>query len=197
MNRRFRLWWGIAAALVLLAVIFHAAILAALGGYLVRADAPEKADVAVVLAGDASGNRILKAAALVREGYAARVLVSGPFGLYGYYESDLAIPLAEKAGYPASYFVAVPNHSHSTRDEAEAMVPTVRRAGAHTVLLVTSNYHTRRAGQIYRRLAPDLRFRVIAAPDPYFSPGDWWRNREGRKTFAVEWMKTVAEWFGL
>jgi len=195
--RRLRLLWWIAAVAVVLAAVFHASVLTALGGYLVRADLPEKADVAVVLAGDASGTRILNAGALVRGGYAPRVLVSGPFGLYGYYESDLAIQFAEKAGFPQSYFVAVPNHSHSTLDEAEAMLPAVRGAGARTVLLVTSNFHTRRAGKIYRHLAPDLRFVVVAAPDPLFSPQSWWKNREGRKTFAIEWMKTVAEWFGL
>jgi uncharacterized SAM-binding protein YcdF (DUF218 family) len=189
-------WW-ILAALILLAGIFHTALLAAAGGYLVRADAPEKADIAVVLAGDASGNRILKAAEIVRAGDAPRILVSGPAGIYGYYECDLAIPFAEKSGYPASYFVAVPNHSHSTRDEADAMLAEVRRSGARSVLLVTSNYHTRRAGRIYRTLAPDLRFIVVAAPDPAFTPDSWWKNREGRKTFAIEWMKTIAEWIGL
>ena len=37
---------------------------------------------------------------------------------------------------------------------------------------------------------------VIAAPDQYFSPDGWWNNREGRKTFVIEWMKTVAEMVG-
>jgi uncharacterized SAM-binding protein YcdF (DUF218 family) len=67
----------------------------------------------------------------------------------------------------------------------------------HSVLLVTSNFHTHRAGKIYRALAPELRFIVVAAPDEFFSPDTWWKSREGRKTFMIEWMKTVAEWIGL
>jgi uncharacterized SAM-binding protein YcdF (DUF218 family) len=185
------------AGVVLLAAVFHTAILSALGGYLVSASPPEKADMVVVLAGDSSGNRIIKAAELVRAGYAPRILVSGPAGTYGFYESDLAIPFAEKAGYPASYFLAFPNHSLSTKDEAEVILPELRRLGVHTFLLVTSNFHTHRAGGIYRVLATDLRCVVVAAPDVYFSPDGWWKNREGRKTFLFEWMKTVAGWLGV
>jgi uncharacterized SAM-binding protein YcdF (DUF218 family) len=182
---------------VLLAAVFHTAILGALGSYLVSAGPPEKADIAVVLAGDSAGNRIRKAGDLVRAGYIPRALVSGPAGIYGFYESDLAIQFAEKAGYPASYFLAFQNHGLSTKDEGEAVVAELRRLGTHTFLLVTSDYHTRRAGRIYRALAPDLRFSVVAAPDQHFSADGWWKNREGRKTFAFEWMKTIAEWFGL
>ena len=69
--------------------------------------------------------------------------------------------------------------------------------GVHKFLIVTSNYHTRRAGAIYRSLARDVEFRVVAAPDEYFRPPDWWKSREGRKTFLIEWMKTIAEWIGL
>ena len=195
MRHKTRIVLLFAVACVLLVVIFHTAILGALGAYLVSASPPEKADIVVVLAGDSSGNRILKAAELVRAGYAPRVLVSGPAGTYGFYESDLAIPFAEKAGYPASYFLAFPNHSLSTRDEGEVILPELRRLGVHTFLLVTSDFHTHRAGGIYRALTTDPRCVVVAAPDQYFTPGGWWKNREARKTFLFEWMKTVASWF--
>lgn len=185
------------AALALAAVLFHAPILRALGAYLVSAGPPQKSDIIVVLAGDEFGHRILKGAELVREGYAPKALVSGPAGNYGLHESDLAIPFAMKAGYPESYFVAFPNDSRSTVEEARAIVPGLRRMGARDILLVTSDYHTRRAGNIFRREAPDLRFHVVAAPAEFFTPEGWWKTREGRKTFALEWMKTISEWFGL
>jgi uncharacterized SAM-binding protein YcdF (DUF218 family) len=187
----------LALACVVAAAVFHAVILGALGAYLVQAGPPGKADIIVVLAGDSSGNRIVKAADLVRAGYAPRVLVSGPAGMYGFYESELEIRFAEKAGYPESYFLAFPNHSHSTKDEGEVILPELRRMGVRSVLLVTSDFHTHRAGRIYRALAPDMRFIVVAAPDEYFTPDGWWKVREARKTFLFEWMKTVAGWLGL
>ena len=182
---------------VLASVLLHSAILGALGSYLVSAGPPQKADLAFVLAGDFNGPRIFQAAALARQGYVPKVVVSGPAGDYGYYECDLAIPFAEKAGYPASYFLHFENHALSTAEEAQAAAGELRRLGAKRVLLVTSDYHTRRAGKIFRAAAPEITFYVVAAPDFYFTADGWWRNREGRKTFATEWMKTVAEWFGI
>src|ERR1039458_2414649 len=82
---------AVAVGLVLL-VLFHATVLAALGSFLVKAGPPQKADIVVVLAGDGFGNRILKAAELVKQGWAPKVLVSGPDGNYGNHECDWAIP---------------------------------------------------------------------------------------------------------
>jgi uncharacterized SAM-binding protein YcdF (DUF218 family) len=183
--------------LIVLAVLLRSPILTLVGSYLVRSEAPEKADLAVVLAGDFYGNRVLKAAELVRQGYVPRVLVSGPSGNYGHYECDLAIPFAVSAGYPESYFIGFKHHAHSTLEEAQAIVPEVRELHASHVLLVTSDFHTHRAGKIFRVAGPAITWTVVAAPDSFFSPQGWWLNREGRKIAVIEWAKTVAEWLGL
>lgn len=190
-------WWLSVLALAMVVVIFHSQILGALGGYLVQEEAPQKADAAVVLAGDSWGNRILTAAQLERDGYVPKVLVSGPDGEYGLYESDLAIPFAVKHGYPESYFVAVKNEARSTRAEAMALLPEIRREGIRRLLVVTSSFHTRRAGRIFREAAPDLTIVVVGAPDRNFTPQGWWRNREAQKTFVTEWEKTIAGWLGI
>jgi uncharacterized SAM-binding protein YcdF (DUF218 family) len=186
-----------AAAALLLAAALHTQILSGLGSYLVRAGPPEKADAALVLAGDNSGSRILTAAELEREGYVRKVVVSGPGEVYGLYECDLAIPFAVKKGYPESYFEHAEHWAHSTAEEARATAPRLRRDGYRRIILVTSDYHTRRAAKIFRAAAPDLTFVVVAAPDAYFSADGWWRTREGQKIFLIEWEKTVAAWFGL
>ena len=126
----------VVVAIVVAGLIFHDSILAALGSYLVKAEAPEKADIGLVLAGDGEGNRILTAAQLVRQGYISRVLVSGPSGLYGQYECDLAIPFAVKAGYPASYFMHFENDARSTQEEARDTIARLRQLGMHKVLLI-------------------------------------------------------------
>lgn len=197
MKRAFRILALVVIAIVFLGFVFHNAVLAALGSYLVRAEAPQKADIALVLAGDSAGNRILTAAQLVRRGYVTRVLVSGPSGVYGFHECDLAIPFAVKAGYPESYFVHFENDARSTQQEARDAIERLHQMGAHKILLVTSDYHTRRAGGIYRSAAPDLQFIVIAAPDKEFSPDGWWHTRDGKKTAFNEWVKTVTEPFGI
>jgi uncharacterized SAM-binding protein YcdF (DUF218 family) len=69
--------------------------------------------------------------------------------------------------------------------------------GVHRVLVVTTDFHTRRAGRMYASEAPDLKTTVVSSADMYFSARGWWRNREGQKTFLYEWMKTVASWVNL
>ena len=196
MKRRLR-WFLLAAILALLVFITRAYWLGALGGYLVHDEAPVPADIVVVLAGDFLGNRVLTAAGLVRSGLAPKALVSGPGETYGVYESDLAIGFAVRHGFPESYFLAFPNDAKSTSAEADVVIPELRKLHARKIDIVTSNFHTRRAGNIYRARAGDLEFHVVAAPDRYFTPDGWWKNREGRKTCLVEWEKTVATWFGM
>ena len=171
--------------------------LAALGGYLVRAEPPAPADMIVVLAGDFTGNRILRGGELVKQGFSKQALISGPSGAYGLHESDLAIQFAVRRGYPESYFIPLPNDARSTVMEAKTVIAELRRRQARKIDIVTSNFHTRRAGNIFRSQAPDLEIHMIAAADPYFTPDSWWRDRDARKVFLLEWMKTVATWFGM
>ncbi len=192
-TRRILLPLGI----IVLLIALHPVWLGWVGEYLVHADPPAHADIAVVLAGDWWGNRILKAGELVKQGYVPRALVDGPAGFYGFSESDLAIAFAVKQGYPGQWFVPFPMHANSTDEEARLVVSELRRLGVHKFLLVTSNYHTRRAGRLFRKVAPDLDMRVVAASDQAFRPGDWWHTRAGRKQAFFEWTKTMAEWMGL
>ena len=168
-----------------------------MGGFLVSADAPFQAGMIVELGGDDHGNRILTAARLVKEGYAPKVLVSGPTCCYGRPESDLAIGFATARGYPADWFIPFPIRGTSTLEEAREIVPELDRLRVRRFIIVTSNYHTRRAANVYARLVPRDRFRVVAAPDWIFRPEDWWRSREGRKQCFWEWSKTLANWAGL
>lgn len=180
----------------MLAAVSYRYLLPALGGYLVRSDPPAHADAVVVLGGDYLGNRILKAGELVRQGFAPVALVGGAVA-YEMRESDLAIAFATRHGYPASYFSSLPNETFSTGEEADRGIAELRRRHAQRADIVTSNYHTRRAGNIFRSKAHDLEFHIIAAPDPDFTPDGWWKNRQGRKILAMEWAKTVATWIGL
>jgi len=183
--------------LVVGAIIFHSIWFTWLGSYLVRDDGPAKADIVVVLGGDFKGTRILKGAELAWEGYAPLVLVSGSGAIYGFHESDLAVNFAESHGYHEQLFVKCKYAAQSTRDEARAVAAELRRRQVRRFLLVTSTFHSHRAASVFQQEAPDLQFRVVTSPDPYFSPGHWWQSREGQKRFFEEWEKTVANWLGL
>jgi uncharacterized SAM-binding protein YcdF (DUF218 family) len=188
---------GVVSLLVLASALylFHGRILATLGGYLIEDDPPEKADVVVALAGDDYGYRVLKAGQLVREGWAPYALISGtPFLLSNH--AELTIDYAVANGYPRSYFRAFERDAVSTRDETSDIADELKRLGLHKILLVSSNYHTKRACLLMKKAAPFLEMRVIAAPDKYFTPDGWWKSRGGQRAFALEWAKTLSAWLG-
>ncbi|MFN7995862.1 MAG: YdcF family protein [Bryobacteraceae bacterium] len=195
-SRFLKLFVLLLIALALLALT-HSWWMAGLARPLVSDDGPAKADIAVVLAGDFSGNRILKGGELVKDGYVPKVLVSGPHMLYGMYECDPAIAFAGRHGYPESYFVRAPHEALSTREEAAAILPELRNLGVHRFLLVTSDYHTARAARVFRAAGSDFVIRTVAAPDNHFRVDGWWRDREGQKIVFMEWSKTIANALGM
>jgi uncharacterized SAM-binding protein YcdF (DUF218 family) len=179
-----------------LALLFHATLLKAAAVPLLEDDIPRKAEAALVLGGDAWATRIRKAGELVRAGYVPRAFVSGPQA-YGGHESDFTIAYATTQGFPASYFQGVPNSCTATKMEAEYFGKFFQTKGVHSILLVTSNYHTHRAAALMRKQNPWLQVTVIPADDPAFTPDTWWKTREGRKLFLLEWSKTAAGSLGL
>jgi uncharacterized SAM-binding protein YcdF (DUF218 family) len=188
-----------AAVIVAIVLLTRAFWLPVLAAPLIHDDGPAKADIAVVLAGDAWGRRIVKAAELVQQGFVPAVLVSGPDGHYGHYESDYAIAYAVEKGYRRDWFIAAPNSARSTQEEARVILCELRRRGVRSFLLVTSDYHTGRSVRIYRRIAREMGFepamRAVAAPDEHFRQASWWRDRESRKIVFFEWCKTVDALF--
>jgi uncharacterized SAM-binding protein YcdF (DUF218 family) len=197
LRSRILRWLAAVAVLALILFVTRSLWLAALGGLLVESQEPFQAEMVVVLAGDQTGHRILKGGELIRQGYAPKALMSGPKCCYDRSESDLAISFAVQHGYPLDWFIPLPNSARSTVEEARVIMAELERRHVRRFLLVTSNFHTRRAASVYRRLASPGSFRVVAAFNPDFSPGGWWHSREGRKEFLLEWLKTVAYWFGI
>ncbi len=188
------------AALAVLAFLTHSLWLRALAYALIRDDGPARADIAVVLAGDFFGHRLEKGAQLVKQGYVPAVLVSGPPGVYGHNEADLAAEFIEREGYPAQWFIPFPSAAHSTKDEAGFVLRELRRRNLRSFLLVTSDFHSARAARIFAAAESALGYypamRVVTAPDEYFRPDSWWRDRDAQKTVFFEWTKTIATVLG-
>ncbi|MBC7925937.1 MAG: YdcF family protein [Bryobacteraceae bacterium] len=190
------------AAVVLLAALtlfFTAPVwLPGVGYLLVQDEAPRAADALLVLAGDWKGERILKACEVAASGFVPTILVSGPMLLYGQNEADLAIAYAVKGGCNPAILEACRLNASSTEEEARVFQPELRRRKIQRLLVVTSNFHTARAGRIFRkRLGGEVEVHMIAAPDKYFNPTSWWRDRQGQKTAFYEFSKTLSNLIGL
>lgn len=151
-------------------------------------DRVEPADVIIVIGDDDfAANRATEAAALFRAGWAPQVVASGRM-LRPYTSiADFMARDLESQGVPTSAIVRFSHRAQDTLEEADGLRVLVAQKGWRRILLVTSNYHTRRARYIFRKLLPaSVSVEVAGASDPGFEPATWWESRQGRKTFFLE-----------
>ncbi len=186
--------------LVIFAFVIYLArypILRFAGNFWVVDESPQTSDAIVVLSDDDyDAVRASRAADLYRASWAPRIVASGRIlRPYASIAELMQRDLTER-GVPATAVVRFPNRGRNTLDEANAVSEFLSTHGWKKIIVVTSNYHTRRAGFIYEHaLAPGAELRVVAAPDPAYDPNSWWRTREGVKTFFYELVGyMVARW---
>jgi uncharacterized SAM-binding protein YcdF (DUF218 family) len=184
---------AVLAPLLLLVILlaFRHQLLIKLGESLVVSDPLQHADLIYVLAGDFWGSRVLLGANLGAEGWAPRVILSG--GPYqGACACDLSVDFAVHHGYPRSLFMPLPMEAQSTVEEAQAMGPIFQRLGARRIILVTSNFHSRRAAEVFRLYLPEFDFEIEASPERDFDPRAWWKIPQQRRLFWSEYRKIAG-----
>jgi uncharacterized SAM-binding protein YcdF (DUF218 family) len=149
-----------------------------------------KADVIVVLGGDSNDVRYTRGLELLRSGYAPRMFVDESEGnrMFGHTDVELAQRFIAEDPTVAGNVSVCPTKQNSTDAETKYVEDCVSKGS--TVLLVTSNYHTRRAFSIFRTRLPDHTLYIAAAPDPQFG-SRWWEHREWAKTTLTEWQKLL------
>lgn len=169
-------------------------VLAALASQAARfliVDDPQTSDAIIVLAGETSV-RPARALELLRQGRAPHLFldVQAREQIYDQHLTDLAQKYA--SSLPEAKRVSVcPIVGTSTYAESDDVNRCLQSMGAHRVLVVTSEFHTRRALSIFRHRLPQYQFSVAAAHDPTHFGGAWWTNREWAKITLDEWMKLI------
>lgn len=151
-------------------------------------DPLEKADALIVLSDDNFyADRATRAAELFREGKATLVVASGrrlrpSAGIAELMEHDLV-----ERGVPKDRILRFAQDDDSTRGEAEALAKLAKTKKWRKAIIVTSNYHTRRARYIFRHVFPqDIEIRVASARDGDFDPESWWEKRASTRLFLRE-----------
>ena len=146
------------------------------------------ADALVVLGDDNFyGDRASRATELYRHGVAPILVASGrrlrpKVGISELIQHDLAV-----RGVPEDKIVRLVQDADSTREEAEAVSKLAGERGWQSLVVVTSNYHARRARYIFSKVLPgDISLSVAGAKDGDFDPEDWWAKRKSTKLFARE-----------
>jgi hypothetical protein len=176
--------------LVLIVAGFFAVALGATSGRFLVVDQPRKSDVIVVLAGE-TDRRPARGLQLLDQGYAPLLILDVPAEGKIYQWNQVEIARTYIEGLPqASSITICPIYGHSTRDEALDVSRCLQGGGDRRVLLVTSDFHTRRALSIFNRVLPG-EYSVAAAFDAREFGVQWWRHREWAKVNFDEWLKLI------
>ncbi len=178
--------------LVVLVILAILAVLAVhhAGSFLV-VNAPEHADLIVVLGGGNNDLRYWNGVDLMHKGWAPRLMldVFAKGVTFGNMDIDLARDFVNRTTPGQS--TICPIVINSTYGEAEHIFKCLQDTNVKSILVVTSDYHTRRALTILQKRLPQYHISIYAAPDPYFFGQHWWQTREWAKTTLAEWQRYV------
>ncbi len=172
------------------------------GGQLVINN-PQKSDAIVVLAGSSADSRYRRGMQLLRAGYAHYLVLDALSGTaYGRSFADLAQEfVARTAGPNASQVSVCAMTGDSTKDEAPQVDACLQRLQPppQSVLLVTDDYHTRRALSIFRNRLPQYHWSAAATRNDFLFGQPWWKQREWAKTYLTEsekllWWELFDRW---
>lgn len=178
-----RIVGGVIFAVLLLLFAAHA-------GHILVVNDPQKSDAIVILAGE-TDYRPQLGLRLFDQGYGKSLIIDVPAGQKIYQFTQLQLARDYFASLPESAAIQICAISAlSTRDESHD-VEKCLRPEERRVLIVTSDYHSRRALSIFRHELPEKSFSVAAAHDPRDYGVYWWRHREWAKTCLDEWLKLI------
>jgi uncharacterized SAM-binding protein YcdF (DUF218 family) len=167
-----------------------------------------RADAIVVLSGSSAYvERAQKAAALFKEGHSPKIVLTNDNRQGGWssveqrnpFFYERAISVLTNAGVPQSAIEVIPRPVQSTRDEAELLRSYSDASGLHSLIVVTSAYHSRRALRTFRKafatsnVAIGLEHAPTGLQTPH--PATWWLHPRGWVIVPNEYLKTVYYWF--
>jgi hypothetical protein len=160
-------------------------------GRVLVVDAPQPSDLILVLAGETE-HRPEEALALLHQGFGRRVLIDVPADTRIY--NVLQLELAENyvRSLPDSAALRLcPIVGLSTQEETQDVEKCLTPQDGSRILIVTSDFHTRRALSIFRHELRGKTFSVAAAHNPPEFGIRWWTHRQWAKTLAGEWVRVI------
>ena len=130
-------------SIIAVTIILISIIGANLGKFLVQSDKLEKADAIVVFSGD-NGPRTEKGVELLKEGYADYLILSGGKVYDDVTMAELMKNHAIKLGVDESK-ILIDDEAATTNENADFTADIIEENNFKSVIVVTSDYHTRRS----------------------------------------------------
>jgi DUF218 domain len=176
---------------ILIVVIVIGVLLGRQAARFLVVDNPQKSDAIVVLAGETSLRPKL-GVELLHEQMGSRLFLDAEAA-----EQIYDQPLTEIA---ERYINTLPEAKQisvcaivglSTAAETADVARCIGSMRPRRVLIVTSDYHSRRALTIFSHRLPQYQWSIAAAHNPAAFGDAWWTHREWAKTTFDEWTKLI------
>jgi uncharacterized SAM-binding protein YcdF (DUF218 family) len=180
-------------------------LIAWLGAKLLMVSAPlDHADVIMIMAGSAVfKERTLRAAELYKEGRASKIIVTNDNQQSGWVSDEqrnipyqeLAARYLRRYGVPHDAIEVVPEPVTGTYEESHVLRRYAEEKGLHSILVVTSAYHSRRTLWTLRRTfaSSGITIGLDAVPPGRQAPrpSTWWLYPTGWQMVPGEYVKMV------
>lgn len=183
----------IAVTIILLGIIG-----ANLGKFLVQSDKLEKADAIAVFSGD-NGPRTEKGVELLKEGYADYLILSGGKVYDDVTMAELMKNHAIKLGVDESK-ILIDDESATTNENADFTADIIEENNFKSVIVVTSDYHTRRSKLAMEKALEDTLIdgekvfvSVTPSKEEKFTT-KWWTSGNSVIMVISEYLKLAGYW---
>lgn len=180
-------------------------LLTAVGRYLVTEHPLAKADLVLVLSGQAL-LRTPEGARIYHEGFAPKILLTTelkPRGLDDLLRLGIRFPdtqenaiiILEALRVPRSAILTIQERANSTQAEMQTVARFLKTHPMKSMIVVTSKSHTTRAFKIFSAgLGAEVRLIMRPVPNDPFDPARWWHDREDAKEVLHEYQALADFW---
>lgn len=195
-------WRRLFVAFLLLGLLWLIAWIGARG--LIVSAPLQRADAIVVLSGSSTlAERTEHAARLYSQNRAQRILLTTDNQQGGWskpeqrnpYFHEIAVNELTRLGVPSQNIEVIKPPVNSTWDEAVLVTDYAKSHNLHSILIVTSAYHSRRALWSFRTLSNDANMQLGLDPVPTGiqtpRPATWWLHGRGWQLVLVEYLKLI------
>jgi uncharacterized SAM-binding protein YcdF (DUF218 family) len=152
-------------------------------------DNREKSDTIVITQADSLDAAYWMALRLLNSGYGRDVLLDARTDrmFFGRSEAQWADEFIRKTASLPDHVRVCPITADTTAEEVYEVGNCLKERPIQSVLLVVSDFHSRRSLEMFSRLLPAYRWSIASIPDSARFGTSWWRRRVWIRTTAVEW----------
>jgi uncharacterized SAM-binding protein YcdF (DUF218 family)/glycosyltransferase involved in cell wall biosynthesis len=201
--KQSRIRWVVTTAVIVLLylLVFATPLVWFAGDQLVVRDIPHKADALVVFSGNGEASyrnesyqrRALDAVRYYSKGYASHIFLSSGREQNLSEVAVIKLYLMEK-GVAASAIHILERYPRSTGENVKLVKHELELQGVHSIIFLTSPYHSRRALLIWRKQAPDIAVLSPIVVDTPPSKPQWHANMKQIIVIAYEYAAIVYNW---